>query len=170
VTNISGRIAIDCSADDCAHYLDAFVAQRRASAEHSVRLEIGVPVADLALRREVIATLIPRAVGASTSETHIARYDLGWEADKGGPYPAFAGTLTVAPGGDERSTLELAGSYQPPAGIIGQAFDAAMGRRIATATLRALLDTLKEGIDSVRRSAVNSQLDELTRRFVPPSQ
>jgi hypothetical protein len=170
VTTISGRIAVDCSADDCAHYLDAFVAQRRASAEHSVRLEIGVPVADLALRRNVVATLIPRAVSASTTDSHVARYDLGWEAEKGGPYPAFAGTLTVAPAGGESSSLELAGSYQPPAGIIGQAFDAAMGRRIATATLRTLLETLKEGVDTARRSQLNSQLDELTRRFVPPGQ
>src|SRR5208283_1948260 len=94
VTNISGHIIVDCSADDCARHLDAYVAQRRASAEHSVRLEIGVPVADLALRRNVVATLVPRLASAGVTDRDVL-YDLGWAPVEGGPYPAFSGTLTL---------------------------------------------------------------------------
>lgn len=167
MTKISGRIIVDSSADACAHYLAAFMSNRRGPSADSVRLDIGVPLADLAIRRNVVATLTPRTVGAPTDKI---LYDIHWQPEDGGPYPAFAGALSVSDAGDERCLLELRGSYNPPAGLIGQAFDAAMGRRIATATLRALLDTLKGEVETSRRRELDVRLDAFTRRFGMPNE
>lgn len=63
-----------------------------------------------------------------------------WEP-QGGPYPVFDGELTVrADENYESSLLELKGSYEPPGGALGAAFDDVLGKRIATATAQALLE------------------------------
>ncbi len=67
-------------------------------------------------------------------------WSIRWEPAGGGPFPAFSGELTVR--ADERyetCIIELHGAYEPPLGIAGKAFDAAIGSRAAAATARALL-------------------------------
>jgi hypothetical protein len=61
-----------------------------------------------------------------------------WQSRLRLPLPDFHGLLTVrvrAPG----TEVSIHGSYVPPFGIAGQLFDAAIGQRIAHATLRKLL-------------------------------
>jgi hypothetical protein len=78
---------------------------------------------------------------------------------QGGPYPEFEGELTVrADETYETSRLELRGSYRPPGGIIGAAFDFVAGGRIASATAQALLRRL--GNEMVKRY----QHDEQAKR------
>jgi hypothetical protein len=63
-----------------------------------------------------------------------------WKPHGGGPYPNFLGELTAR--ADEVYTsciLELTGSYEPPMGVLGAAFDAIVGSRLATATAQDLL-------------------------------
>ncbi len=66
-----------------------------------------------------------------------------WDAGEtahGIPTPGFTGTLTLSAGEDYSETeLELDGRYDPPGGVAGRAFDELVGRRIAHATLSALL-------------------------------
>jgi uncharacterized membrane protein len=65
-----------------------------------------------------------------------------WEP-KAGPYPEFDGELTVR--ADENyssSLLELKGSYRPPGGAFGAAFDEVLGKHVASATAQALLERL----------------------------
>jgi hypothetical protein len=60
---------------------------------------------------------------------------------KSGPYPVFDGELTVrADETYETSQLELTGAYRPPGGVLGAAFDKAVGSRIASATAQAVLE------------------------------
>jgi hypothetical protein len=71
-----------------------------------------------------------------------------WEPAGGGLYPTFDGTLTVrADENYESSLLELRGRYDPPLGLVGEAFDAIAGSRIAAATARELLRTIAERIE-----------------------
>jgi len=73
-------------------------------------------------------------------------FDRPWHihwAPKAGPYPQFEGELTVR--ADETyasSQLELRGTYQPPGGALGAAFDLAVGGKIAAATAAALLERI----------------------------
>lgn len=78
--------------------------------------------------------------GAATDPMHFDQpWRIHWKPD-GGPYPEFDGELTVR--ADETyatSQLELKGSYEPPGGTLGAAFDWALGSRIASRTAQALL-------------------------------
>ena len=69
--------------------------------------------------------------------------DVSWAPKDGGPYPAFAGTLSVAEDAAGWSRIEIDGTYSPPFGIAGAAFDAAVGHRIAQGTVTELLAELK---------------------------
>jgi hypothetical protein len=80
------------------------------------------------------------------------RYTVHWEAEGGGPYPVFDGTLTVESDEDYESFwLSLEGSYAPPLGLVGDVFDAMVGRRVADETARRLLadivDTIEERVN-----------------------
>jgi len=71
-----------------------------------------------------------------------------WTPEGGGPYPDFDGELTVrADDSYRRSILELRGEYVPPLGVVGQAFDFAVGSRIAAATARALLQQIAQHME-----------------------
>jgi len=67
-------------------------------------------------------------------------WNVTWAPHGGGPYPTFSGTLTVRADEDWNvSALELRGSYEPPLGPAGKAFDRLLGSRLATLTAKALL-------------------------------
>ena len=100
---------------------------------------------------------IARAVKANTQKlastgNYTSRYRVAWEAGRtarGIPTPAFDGTLTISAGEDyDETALQIDGSYDPPGGPAGRAFDDLIGRRIAHATMSALLagvgDELRE--------------------------
>ena len=62
--------------------------------------------------------------------------DLGaWEAEGGGAFPAFTGSLSAADEGAGFCRLDLDGAYSPPLGPAGALFDAVLGKRIAQATV-----------------------------------
>lgn len=66
-----------------------------------------------------------------------------WTPEGGGPYPDFAGEITVR--ADESysdAVLELHGDYAPPLGAVGKAFDMVIGARIAASTARRLLSEI----------------------------
>ncbi len=69
--------------------------------------------------------------------------DVSWTPKDGGPFPNFSGTLSVAEDSAGWSRLEIDGSYRPPFGIAGAAFDAAVGQRIAQGTASELLAEIK---------------------------
>lgn len=72
---------------------------------------------------------------------------LTWEPTGGGPFPKFSGTIKMRPLSPD-TELALSGEYQPPLGVVGEAFDAVIGKRIAEATAQTLLETIKEGLEA----------------------
>ncbi|MEO7039147.1 MAG: hypothetical protein ABI186_03860 [Candidatus Elarobacter sp.] len=91
---------------------------------------------------------IARVVTATTERlpnaaNYTSHYGIAWDAGltaRGIPTPAFTGTLTLGAGEDYTETeLRLDGRYDPPGGMAGRAFDELVGRRIAHATMGALL-------------------------------
>jgi hypothetical protein len=66
-----------------------------------------------------------------------------WQPHGGGLFPTFSGNLTARADEDYTSCiLELAGEYEPPMGVVGKAFDAVVGSRLASATAQDVLRKL----------------------------
>jgi hypothetical protein len=80
-------------------------------------------------------------------------WNVYWTPEGGGPYPDFAGELTVRADENYRcAVLELRGDYVPPFGAVGRAFDMAAGQKIASATARALLENIAHIMEERYRS------------------
>lgn len=87
--------------------------------------------------------------------------DVSWKAKEGGPYPVFHGTLSVADEGAGWSRIDLDGTYKPPFGLAGAAFDAAVGHRIAQATASELLAYFKRVLTRPQTSRERAARTEL---------
>ncbi len=85
--------------------------------------------------------------------------DLTWDPDDRF-VPSFAGSLSGERRDDGYSGLSLAGTYEAPFGAIGAMFDAVLGRRIAAATARALLEDVKRFVESDYQTALSTSLAE----------
>lgn len=111
-------------------------------------------VAPIAPGREIARTV--RARTERLPEANFtARYRIAWDAGttaQGIPTPGFDGTLTLRAGEDYSSCeIVLEGTYQPPGGAAGALFDEFAGRRIASATLGALIDGVGRELEADHR-------------------
>ncbi|MEO9169764.1 MAG: hypothetical protein ABI282_06460 [Candidatus Baltobacteraceae bacterium] len=111
-------------------------------------VQLTVPVASstgAALEKDVVITY-----GVATDPMKFDEpWKMHWGPKDGGPYPEFDGTLTIR--ADEEYTscwLELRGSYEPPLGAVGAAFDAVLGSRIASSTARGFLQKIGSAMES----------------------
>jgi hypothetical protein len=73
---------------------------------------------------------------------------LRWEATgaAGELFPVLDADLVLARHGDGQTLMALTGSYRPPFGRAGAVLDKAIMHRLATATIRSLLERLSEAI------------------------
>lgn len=74
---------------------------------------------------------------SDTSRKHDALL-LSWKPPVARIFPGFAGVLTARPQG-RGAWIRIRGSYEPPLGAAGRAFDWAIGRFIARLTLKRFL-------------------------------
>jgi hypothetical protein len=82
---------------------------------------------------------------------------LRWEATgaAGNLFPVLDANITISPGqhegtatGNQTTRLALTGSYRPPLGRLGAALDQVVLHRVATATIRALLQDVAAALAS----------------------
>jgi hypothetical protein len=71
--------------------------------------------------------------------------DIGWEAS-GAPwlFPVMHLELSAWPLSSSETQIEIVGEYRPPLGVVGNAFDAAVGHRIAEASVKSFLENVVE--------------------------
>ena len=116
------------------------------------RLMLVVPLkklglgANLGLEREVNVAFVPQRGQKGMRQLHDELH-LAWEPTGGGPFPNFTGSLKMHPHSSD-TEIVLSGEYQPPLGVVGEAFDAMIGKKIAETTGQTLLEALKEGIEA----------------------
>ena len=137
------RRIVGCPYNLAQRYLGESVGPHAASGEPSrLALRLAVPGGELV--KEVVVTY-----GAAVDPMAFDRpWRIHW-TPLAGPYPQFEGVLTVRADETYRSAqLELAGSYLPPGGALGAAFDWVAGARIAAATAQALLERLGTEMES----------------------
>jgi hypothetical protein len=151
MSHISERTTVQCGVNQAARHLARYFAVRGNSdgdiARVHLRAEVPIPGVrgGVKLERTAIATLVPN----HTAGAMMPQYAVTWVPEKAGPYPRFAGTLSVASSEDYDSfDLVLEGSYEPPLGAVGAAFDAVVGHRIAESTARNLLATIADSIEA----------------------
>jgi hypothetical protein len=113
--------------------------------------EVGVPLRDLVptlggrLREPVQIEVERRPDEAEPGRGHDA-FVVGWTAGTRF-FPDFHGALRLRIVSVDETLLSLEGEYRPPFGAPGAAFDTLIGRRIARATMRDLLDRLAGAIE-----------------------
>jgi hypothetical protein len=101
-------------------------------------------IAPLGPDRDVIRAVEARIERLPPAANYTACYHIAWDAGRtrrGIPTPGFEGMLTLRAGEDyDVCDFVLEGRYVAPGGAVGALFDEIAGRRIAHATLGALLD------------------------------
>ena len=140
------RRVVRCPYNLARQYLGETVGLRADSGEES-RLTLTVSGPSFDISKDVSVTFAP-----AVDPMHFDQpWRIHWKPQSG-LYPEFDGELTVrADETYETSLLELQGSYRPPAGALGAAFDWAAGSRIATATAQALLRRIGDGMEAQYR-------------------
>jgi hypothetical protein len=137
------RRVVHCPYQRARHYLAESAGVRAESGTES-RLTLTVHGPGIDVSQDVIVVFSP-----AVDPMHFDQpWRIHWKPQTG-PYPEFEGELTVrADETYETSLLELRGSYRPPGGALGAAFDWAAGSRIAAATAQALLHRIGDTMEA----------------------
>jgi len=146
MTAIRERQYIKCPFNKAPSFLNNYIERLSRSIDPDgsiLRLEVplaalGIP-SGLNIGHDVVAHF-----AAPDDSYGVQRIAVTWKPEGGGAFPTLTGFISVEQ--DERygsSSLLLEGTYEPPFGVAGLAFDAAFGRRIASATAHELLHVLR---------------------------
>ncbi|HVA38180.1 MAG TPA: hypothetical protein VNJ51_11260 [Candidatus Dormibacteraeota bacterium] len=101
-----------------------------------VQLDVGEPE-----RHRAFATL------------SVTRIPIRWSVPSNSALPTFEGYIEVTPLSRAAAQLAVIGHYRPPGSLLGAAFDAAAGRRMAEATARHFLRNVKRAVERTPASA-----------------
>lgn len=107
--------------------------------------DFGIP-GNLKLEKEIVVTANLQRDDANLNDVLAVRFEA---SDSAGIYPSFSGILDVN-AGEPGSVLDLVGTYDPPGGAAGRAFDATIGYLIAQRSMSSFLDDLAQKISSDR--------------------
>lgn len=119
-------------------------AARASSLDSSLHTHIGGIDVGVDVRIHVHGTRDEEGVAGMSPVMIIT---LGWEAThSAGFFPVMDAELSAWPLTGTETQLEINGAYRPPMGIVGKALDAAVGHRIAEATVHQFLDDVVEQI------------------------
>jgi hypothetical protein len=152
------ELYVKCPVNQARRHLDAFFKERPT-------LALRVPLTIPGLKG---GSLVQKDVTAAIKRIHAPSdafedFSVAWEAVGGGPFPHFTGKLAVKGDEDYNSfRLVLEGTYDPPLGVAGEAFDALVGHWIAIATARDLLERVREAVETAYR-VIESEKHNQTR-------
>lgn len=140
MTTIDERRYVRCPYAQARDYLhESLQPASQSKLPQSVRLTATVPATSIELAKEVRVEYAHATDPMYFDEPWSVR----WAPEGGGLYPSFQGQLTVRADESYGSCiLELQGEYAPPAGAVGRAFDAALGKKIAQETAQNLLSAI----------------------------
>lgn len=142
--DLQQRMIVNCSSDEAADILAAFLEERGQLAirPHLVVPGLGV---EMSLRRDVVVS----ASRHSDSRT----WHVVWGPADGGSFPCFKGSLhfTVDEGSSETTALTLDGSYALSERAAADPVDRILAHRIEIATARTLLSELRGGLERASR-------------------
>lgn len=126
-------------------YLEQYIHDVVSDGGGRIMLSVAVPIERLGIDRriEVSRMVSVRFVKPEDPQLAAQLTGISWEPDKGGPYPQFTGSIRLeADENADRCCIMLEGEYDPPFGVVGDAFDALVGKHIARTSVRNLLDEI----------------------------
>ncbi|HME80745.1 MAG TPA: hypothetical protein VKF82_01565 [Candidatus Eremiobacteraceae bacterium] len=151
MTQLNERAYVQAPYGRAPQYLKAYLERNGWHLGTPASLSLRVEARDLGLPGDMsVARDVTAKVNAVDDPTHLTTpLSVEWSPAGGGPFPTFHGTLTISEDEDYGScVLTLSGEYEPPLGVVGKGFDAVIGRRIAVATARRLLEEIRDGIEA----------------------
>jgi hypothetical protein len=143
--------AVACASCQAPEHLERWFSEHANGDVYvlTLRTPIAVPgLQELALARDCVVRIARTVVPASM----VPQFLIDWESAGGGPFPQFRGMLSVLNDEDYDSCfLALDGSYDPPFGVAGIAFDQVIGKTIAESCGNDLLDRIGSFIEQAYR-------------------
>lgn len=157
MTKLNETIEVDCPVHNIMHHAERyFTVHRRGAIPGKISLTVDLSQLNLPgtaqARHEV---RVEHELVQKPGEPEALA--LAWDPDDR-TVPHFSGVLHAVRKEGGGSLLTLSGGYDPPMGVAGAAFDAIVGRRIAVATVRSLLEDVKQFIESDFQTALRTTL------------
>jgi hypothetical protein len=154
MSTMKESILVDCPMHDIIVLAERyFSAHRRGQEPGTVTLV--VDLADLRIPSQVQARHNVHVAYRASRDSDVLK--IAWDPQDS-MIPKFAGVLHAERSFGFHTTLTLEGRYHPPLGVLGAAFDALVGKRIASATGYALLQDIKAFIESNYKQALATTL------------
>lgn len=136
-----------------------------ATRARSMAAELRVNIGGMDVGTEIALTVGRIEVHSATSGRR-AHIPIEWEAAKRPRlFPFMSGELAIYPLSATETQLEFAGTYEPPLGALGDALDAAIGHRIAEASVQGLVANVARYL----REKLPEQPDSDSPAQQPPS-
>jgi hypothetical protein len=117
-------------------------AARAQTLTATVRLTLGAVEVGVEVRTYLHAVRDEESVADLTP---VMRLDIGWEAVHSPTlFPVMRAQLSAWPLTSSETQLEIEGEYESPLGLVGNVVDAAIGRRVAEASVHRFLEDVVE--------------------------
>jgi hypothetical protein len=156
MSNLKETIEAQCPTFYALHHVERFftVARRdRVPGTLTLRLDLS----SLKLPGSSQASHTVKVKHEIAGEEGARRLVLAWDP-RDQSVPRFEGTLSCAPAEPGKTIITLEGTYTPPLGVAGKAFDLVVGNKIAAATAQALLADIKAFVESDYQTAAATNL------------
>jgi hypothetical protein len=156
MSDLKESIDAECSTFYALHHAERFFSVHRRDRTPDT-LMLRVDLSSLGLPGASRAYHEVRVMHEMTEKEGKKGLALAWDPQDE-TVPRFRGTLTCGEKAPGVTTLTLEGAYTPPLGVAGKAFDLIVGRKIAAATARALLEDIKQFVEADYKTAKATNL------------
>jgi hypothetical protein len=148
MSQIVEKIYAECALNRGPRYVAEFFASQAQGDEGKIVIPLYAPLRIARFKADMQTPVRFVLSAPRTGDDMIPKIPLRWEPEGNGPFPAFEGTLSVEADDDyDGFEIVLRGSYEPPFGLAGKTFDAAVGKQIARATARELLERIRDFVE-----------------------
>lgn len=111
-------------------------------------LALGVDLTGIEMSKDIEITIRgfdERKTSPECDLTRVTQVELEWQGSSApGFFPAMTADLNIYPLSHTETQLELVGTYEPPMEVLGEALDAAVGHRIAEASVCRFVQAVAE--------------------------
>jgi len=156
VSNLKETIEVECPTFYAMHHAERFFTVHRRDQTPGT-LTLRIDLSSLKFPGTGQARHDVRVTHELVEEQGKKKLALSWDPEDQ-TVPRFTGTLAASEKDGGKTTFTLDGTYTPPLGVAGAAFDLVVGRKIASATARALLEDIKRFVESDFQTALATNL------------
>jgi hypothetical protein len=141
-------VTVDLKVDDAAARFAEFIREYAHDTDITFTLRLPFDLSALnvgvTLHRDVTARITSRGKNGRA-------YAISWQPVEPGPLPSFSGTIFIGASEthEDQSIVTLDGHYHPPLGVVGEMFDALVGKRIAEASASDLMNRVAAYLGNV---------------------